>query len=295
MITLQVPASTANLGAGFDCLGIALNLYNRLQVEEWDGCLIESQNPAVPTGEDNLIYTTMARFYAEAGRPFKGAHIRQADAIYQSRGLGSSSACIVGGIVAANALLGGVADTEQMLQLATKIEGHPDNVAPALLGGLVVSAMEGERIYYVRQHVSQKLSFLALVPDFELKTAMARSVLPEQYTKQQAVYNLSRSALMAASLCSGKLENLQVAAGDMLHQPYRMGLIPGASKLFALGQSLGIAVFISGAGPTIMMMGEGALPLQQITGVMKMDQEMARFEPVLLQADNFGCRQLEEN
>lgn len=254
MLKITVPASSANLGAGFDALGLALTLYNRVWMEEADGCRIEALDSVpIPTGEDNMIYQTARGLYQRCGRPFHGLHIVQENNIPMTRGLGSSSACLVAGLLGANTLMGCPLSPGDLCDLAAELEGHPDNTAPALLGGLVTSVMDGERVHTVSVPVSDRIRFAVFIPDFELKTEVARAALPAEFSRADAVYNLSRAALMTASLFSGSLENLRVAVQDRIHQPYRFPLIPGAEQVFYIAYGLGAyAVAISGAGPSIL-------------------------------------------
>ena len=240
MLKITVPASSANLGAGFDALGLALTLYNRVWMEEADGCRIETTDgAAVPLDESNMIYHTARLLYARCGRPF--------------RGLGSSSACLVAGLLGANTLLGSPLSREDICDLATELEGHPDNVAPALLGGLVTSVMDGGRVHTVSVPVTERIRFALFIPDFELKTEVARAALPDRVSREDAVYNLSRAALMTAALFSGRLDNLRVAVQDRLHQPYRFPMIPGAEPIFYTAYELGAyGVAVSGAGPSLL-------------------------------------------
>lgn len=258
MIKITVPASSANLGAGFDALGIALTLYNRVWMEEADGCHIETTDGVdVPADEHNMIYHTARLLYNRCGRPFRGLHIVQENNIPMTRGLGSSSACLVAGLLGANTLLGSPLSHDDLSDLAAELEGHPDNTAPALLGGLVTSVMDGGRVHTVSVPVSDRIRFALFIPDFELKTEVARAVLPAQVSRADAVYNLSRAALMTASLCAGSFENLRVAVQDRLHQPYRFPMIPGADQVFYIAYGLGAhAVAISGAGPSILAIVE---------------------------------------
>ena len=267
MICVQVPATTANFGAGFDSLGAALDYYNRIWMEEWDGCWIEIlDDTLVPTDETNLIYQTAKALYERCGRPFKGLHIRQENRIPTARGLGSSSACIAGGLLAANELLGRPCDQAQLVDLAAEMEGHPDNSTPALLGGFVAAAMEENHVYCAQCPVPEGLGFVAVIPDFELKTADARRALPDQYDRADGVYNLSRSALMAISMAQGKLENLRIAAQDRLHQPYRLGLIPGAKQVFDFfNKPQADTAYLSGAGSTLM----GLVPMERMDSICR--------------------------
>ncbi len=258
MIHIQVPATSANLGSGFDSLGIALTLYNHVWMEESDTLEISSKDSVkVPSDEHNLIYQTVCSVYKECGKKLPGLRLIQQNNIPMARGLGSSSACIVAGILGANRMLGNPFLEQELINLAAKIEGHPDNTTPAMEGGLVASAMEAGRVYSVSVPVSEKICFALFIPPFELKTEKARSVLPENYSRADAVYNLSRSALMTASLFSGKLENLRVAVQDKIHQPYRSDLIEHLDTVFRTSYELGsLGTYVSGAGPTIISMIE---------------------------------------
>jgi len=254
MIKITVPASSANLGAGFDALGLALTLYNTVWMEEADGCHIESVDGSeIPTDESNMIHQTAKLLYERMGHPFRGLHIMQENHIPMTRGLGSSSACLVAGLLGANTLLGSPLSRKDLLDLAAELEGHPDNVAPAMRGGLVTSVMEGGKVHSVSVPVSDRIRFAVFIPDFELKTSVARAALPETVSRDDGVYNLSRAALMTASLFSGSLENLRFGVQDRLHQPYRFPMIAGAEQIFFLSYELGAyAVCISGAGPSIL-------------------------------------------
>ncbi len=254
MLKLQIPATSANLGAGFDALGLALQYYNYVEMEECDHIDITSTDGIpVPTDERNLIYTSARDLYQVCGKKLEGLKIVQTNQIPMTRGLGSSSACIVAGLVGANHLLGDPLGQDDLVDLAAQIEGHPDNTAPALLGGIVTAVFDGRRVHWVKQEVYTKLRFVAMIPDFELKTEKARACLPTEVSHKDAVYNLSRAALFSASLLTGKFENLRTGVHDKLHQPYRMALIPHAREVFDIAYAHGAyAAYISGAGPTVM-------------------------------------------
>ncbi len=258
MIKLQIPATSANLGAGFDALGLALQFYNIVEMEESDTIEISSADEtAVPTDEKNLIYQSVKDVYQICGKKLDGLKMVQTNTIPMTRGLGSSSACIVAGLVGANTLLGNPLGTDDLVDLAAQIEGHPDNTAPALLGGIVTAVFDGRRVHWVKQEVYTKLRFVPMIPDFELKTEKARACLPSEVAHKDAVYNLSRAALFSASLLTGKFENLRTAVHDKLHQPYRMALIPHAREVFDIAYAHGAyAAYISGAGPTIMAIAD---------------------------------------
>ena len=254
MIRIQIPATSANLGSGFDSLGIALTMYNQVWMEVSDETLITSKDDIkVPTDKSNLIYWSAEHLYKVCGKQFPGLTIIQENNIPMTRGLGSSSACIVAGLVGANRFLGNPLTKKDLVNLASEIEGHPDNTTPALMGGLVTSAIDGGKVYSVSVPVAENIRFGVFIPPFELSTEYARGVLPEIYTKEQAVFNLSRSSLMTSSLFSGSLENLRVAVQDQLHQPYRKSLIKGYDTVFRTSYELGsYGTYISGAGPTII-------------------------------------------
>lgn len=254
MIKIQIPATSANLGAGFDALGLALNYYNYINIEENDSVVIRSLDDiAVPTDETNLVFESAKKVYDICGNNLKGLTIEQINNIPMARGLGSSSACIVGGLLGANTLLSNPLSPDELVDLAALIEGHPDNTAPALLGGIVTAVFDGKKVHWVKQEVFTTLKFVAIIPDFEFKTEDARNCLPKDISHKDAVFNLSRAALFSASLLTGKYENLKTAVGDRLHQPYRLPLIPNSDMVFDLAYTLGAyAVYMSGAGPTIM-------------------------------------------
>ncbi|MBR1863241.1 MAG: homoserine kinase [Ruminococcus sp.] len=251
---IQIPATSANLGAGFDALGLALTFYNYVEMEECDEVDISSADGVeVPTDENNLIYVSAKDLYAVCGRKLSGLRLRQHSNIPMARGLGSSSACIIAGLVGANKMLGDPLTKDDLVDLAAQIEGHPDNTAPALLGGIVTAVFDGRKVHWVKQEVYTKLRFAAIIPDFELRTEDARACLPKEVSHKDAVFNLSRAALFSASLLTGKFENLRTAVHDKLHQPYRMELIPDCREVFDIAYTHGAyAAYISGAGPTVM-------------------------------------------
>lgn len=260
MVKIKIPATSANLGAGFDALGLAVSLYNEVNIKEEDHLSIHSlDGGAIPLDETNLIYKTVRELYTLCGKTLPGLRIEQINRIPMTRGLGSSSACIVAGLLAGNMFLGEPMKIDDLVDLAAQIEGHPDNTTPALLGGIVTSVFDGKKVHYVRQEVDSRLRFIAIIPDFELSTSVARGCLPKTIPFQNAVHNLSRAALFSSSLLTGKYENLRVAVGDTLHQPYRIPLIPHAEEVFAKCYDLGAyAAYISGAGPTIMAIVDGS-------------------------------------
>ena len=255
---VRVPASSANLGPGFDSFGIAWQLYDEIdfQIAEdglaISGCAEQYQN------EDNLAYRGFRRVLERCDVPVGGVAIRFGRcAIPVSRGLGSSAALITAGVTAANALYELGLSREDLLLLATEVEGHPDNVAPALYGGLGVSSMDGGRAITRRFPLSDRLHFAALVPPFELSTTLARSVLPAAVPREDAIFNISRGALLLRALGDGDAELLNFAMDDRIHQSYRAKLIDGFKTARIEAQECGAAgICISGAGPTILCVAE---------------------------------------
>lgn len=254
MFKIQIPATSANLGAGFDALGLALTYYNYVEMEESDTIDISSSDGLdIPKDEKNLIYISAKDLFNVCGKKLNGLKLIQTNNIPMARGLGSSSACIIAGLVGANRMLGNPLTKDDLVDLSAQIEGHPDNTAPALLGGIVTAVFDGRKVHWVKQEVFTKLKFVSIIPDFELKTEQARACLPKEISHKDAVYNLSRAALFSASLLTGKFENLRTAVHDRLHQPYRMELIPHCREVFDIAYTHGAyGAYISGAGPTIM-------------------------------------------
>lgn len=254
MIEIRVPATSANIGPGFDCLGIALNLYNRYFIEEIkEGLIIEGCDKEF-ANENNLIYTSMKKCFRKVGYNYKGIKIKIEHDIPVSRGLGSSAACILGGIIGANEIAGRVLSKDEILQLATEIEGHPDNVAPALFGGMMVSLLEDNRVYHSRIEIAKGLKFLALIPDFKLSTEESRAILPKKIPYKDGVFNVGRVSLMISTLINGQFDLIKIACKDSLHQKYRGSLIEDYDMIMKYCESLdSFGVFLSGAGPTIMV------------------------------------------
>lgn len=259
MIHIRIPATSANMGPGFDSIGIAVKLYNHIWVEEQTtGLTIEvkrKQAIPVPTDETNLIYQTMKYFFDHKGLKMPGVKIVQEDYIPMVRGLGSSAACIVGGLFAANALAGDICDRDELAQIAAQLEGHPDNSNPAIFGSMVVGALDDVCMKHVRLELPDDLVFAIMVPDFPVSTEKARGVLPDSYSRADVVFNASRAALLIGSMMAGKYENFDMAMEDRVHQPYRASLIPGMEDIFAHAKECGaVASYLSGAGSTLMAM-----------------------------------------
>ena len=243
MIHIRVPATSANMGPGFDSIGVALQLYNHLWVEEIpEGVEIEirkEQPIVIPTDESNLIYQTMRKLYDAKGLKMPGVRLIQSDDIPMVRGLGSSAACIVGGLMAANELAGRPCTKEELAEMAAQMEGHPDNSNPAFFGSMVVGALGEKNMKHVRLELPDDLFFAIMVPDFPVSTERSRSVLPTAYSRSDVVFNVSRAALLVASLMTGKFENLEMAMEDIFAKAKESGAT---------------ACYLSGAGSTLMAM-----------------------------------------
>ena len=261
-VAVKVPATTANLGPGFDCIGAALTLYNQFtftRLEE--GKLIISVTGAeaesVQTDEGNLLYQAFVKCYEYMGQTPPPVKIEIELGVPLARGLGSSATAIVGGLVGANKLAGIPLSNVQVMELAIAMEGHPDNVVPALLGGcrLAATSIDGWEICDVPWH-SDIISVLA-IPNFELSTAEARQVLPSQVSRADAIFNTAHLGLLLRGLETGKPEWLRAALQDRLHQPYRQALIPGYDAVNKAALAAGAyGLVISGAGPTLLALVE---------------------------------------
>ena len=259
-VQVKVPATTANLGPGFDTLGLALSLYDELTVTVRDapGATVEVIGVGageVPTDESNLVVTAIRHVFTTYGLEMPGVDLIARNAIPHGRGLGSSGAAIVSGIMAAKGLLEGIVeiDADALLVLATEMEGHPDNVAPALFGGLTIAWMTPEGPKHKKLMVHRGVSPLVFVPVHAMSTALARSLQPESVPHEDAVFNLSRSALLIAALIQSP-ELLLAATEDKLHQSYRAAAMPETNRLITLLREHGFAAVVSGAGPSILVL-----------------------------------------
>lgn len=255
MVYVRVPATSANMGAGFDSLGIALGLYNKIKIEEIDNGIEVYNNSAsyIPIGERNLIYRAVSKVFDEVGYAKKGIRIIQNSDIPITRGLGSSSACIVGGMLAANVISGRKLTYNEILNFAAELEGHPDNVTPALFGGFCVAAEDNGKIIYSSNKLSEKVRLAVMIPDFFVSTRESRITLPDNVTLKNASYNISRAALLASLLINGKYDDLKYTVSDKLHQDYRKNNIPDFDDIMEKSYEYGSkATYLSGSGPTML-------------------------------------------
>ena len=257
-VRVRVPASTGNLGSGFDCVGLALDLTNLIFAERTTGSGLEIEVRGegagrIPCDETNLTVRAMSRFFQQYGERIDGVRLVLENHIPLRKGLGSSAAAIVGGLIAAASLNGKKVSKRAMLDLAVGMEGHPDNVAAALFGGIVVASGSNGRIEAIRLGPPDGMKAVVAVPDFEWPTSEAREALPKQVSFGDAVVGVGHSALLAAALAVGDRRVLKEAMRDLLHQPYREPFIPGMQSVFRAALDAGASgVAISGAGPSLV-------------------------------------------
>jgi homoserine kinase len=259
--TVTVPATTANLGPGFDCLGAALSLYNRFEFSllptAEQPVLIQAtglEAEKVTLDGSNLAYRAFAYFYEQMGQTPPPVHLAIALEVPLSRGLGSSATAIVGGLVGANVLAGSPVAQERVMAMAIALEGHPDNVVPALMGGCRLSASDPESAWTICEVPwHPDIVPVIAIPNFELSTAEARQVLPQTYSRVDAIFNMAHLGLLIRGLDSGNGDWLRAALQDRIHQPYRLPLIRGYEAVWEGAIAAGAyGVVMSGAGPTLM-------------------------------------------
>ncbi|MDI6716117.1 MAG: homoserine kinase [Actinomycetota bacterium] len=257
MIRVIVPATTANLGPGFDVLGLAINLYNEFWFEELESGLkieiLDGGNDKLPLGEENLAFISAKRLFDKVNYRYKGLRITIKNDIPTGCGLGSSSTAIVGGLLAANKIASANLSKNELFQLAAEIEGHPDNVGPAMFGGFTICYSAGPSYRAVSYKPASNLKPVLLIPDTGLETRKARSVLPRDVPMNNAVFNIGRSSLLVSALLLGDAGLLSEAMKDRLHQPYRASLIPGLMEMIQrIEEATGAGVALSGAGPSLL-------------------------------------------
>ena len=259
-VSVRVPATAANLGPGFDSIGIAVDMWSELTVERGPfEVVIEGDGADVlPRDEGNLVVAGARAAYKARNAEFPELRFSCSNGIPFGRGLGSSSAAIVSGIIAGFALQGDGTDPDEALELAAEIEGHPDNVAPAILGGCQIGVKAGDRWVTSRIAVPDELNAVILIPDFVGETAQARGILKAEVQRADAVFNIGRAALLANALSTGQLELLRYATEDRLHQPARAGIYKGLNTIIKAALTGGAhGAFLSGAGPSVMAFATG--------------------------------------
>ena len=260
-IHVRVPATSANLGPGFDALGLALALHNEVVAEEADRVEVSLRGEGateLAKDADNMVVRGVRLAYDTAGRPFRGVRLECVNRVPLARGLGSSAAAWVGGLAAGNTLLGSPLDRDALLALAARAEGHPDNVAAAIFGGLTVSCVTADTVTAVSLPVPRALQWVVLIPEATNATADARAVLPTAVPRADAVFNVQRVALLLASLQTGRPAALRTALDDRLHQPYREKLFPWMRGVTSAAIAAGaLGCVLSGAGPSLLAVVDG--------------------------------------
>ncbi len=272
-ISVKVPASTSNLGPGFDCIGMALPIYNTITIEETvlPGTGIEinvlNDNATsddlltehIPMDENSIIYKAVELLYNSIGQTPSELKITVQSQIPIARGLGSSASVIVGGLLAANELLGHPADEVALLSIATEVEGHPDNVTPSIVGGLVLTSLEDDgSVVYRKLDWPEEWQITVCIPDYELSTEISRSVIPKEVPLQDAVFNAKRLAMFIQAINTKDSDLMKMALQDKLHQPYRMKLVPGLDKIMdnLKHEENVLGCVLSGAGPAIIVISQ---------------------------------------
>ena len=289
-VNVKVPASSANIGPGFDCLGMALPLYNIITIEETvlpgtgieinimskDESIDESTFENIPKDENNLVYKAIEMLYNSIGQEPSELRINIQTGIPIARGLGSSSSIVVGGLLAANELLGRPADEKALLAIATEVEGHPDNVAPAILGGLVLATQEDDgTLSYCKLDWPDEWDITVCVPEFQLATEISRSVLPKEVPMQDAIFNAKHLGMMIQAINTKDSKLMKLAMKDRLHQPYREKLVPGMHEIMeAFKHEDGVlGCVLSGAGPSLLIVSY-KYDLDKIKSIVKETWEL---------------------
>lgn len=284
-VSVKVPATTANIGPGFDCLGMALPIYNTITIEETvlpgtgieinviaeSAAIDELSLEHIPLDENSLVYKAVELLYNSIGQTPSELKINIHSNIPVARGLGSSASVIVGALIAANELLGKPADEVALLSIACEIEGHPDNITPAIVGGLVLSSQEDDgSVIYRKLNWPTEWAITVCVPDFELSTDIARSVLPKEVPMKVAIFNAQRLGMFVQAVNTKDAELMKLALKDRLHQPYRMKLVPGLDKIMDNLRHIDsvLGCVLSGAGSSILVISEKN-DLDKIRGIVK--------------------------
>lgn len=288
-ITVKVPATSANLGSAFDVGGIAFGLYNCISFAPSEKLIIKGCDERY-RNENNMAYLAYEKVLEKLGENGEVEIDFEKTEIPVTRGLGSSAALIVAGAYSANALYGNKLSKEELLNICTEIEGHPDNVAPALYGGLCLSIMGNGKVFCVKSEVSDKIKFTAIIPEFKVSTKEARKALPVKIPFKSAVFNSSRTALLAEAFKSGNMDLIAEVTKDKLHQNYRKKLYKNADEVEKISKEIGAkAFFVSGAGPTQIAVSETSI-------ASKLNERLKGIEngwkAIELTADNFGATEI---
>lgn len=297
-IHVRIPATSANLGPGFDTLGMALSLYDEYQAEVIDKGLeivvLGEGVKDIPTDSSNLIYKTIYWVFQKVGKPVPALRITCQNNIPHGRGMGSSGAAVAGGVMLAAGLLAPEVELseKQLLEFATDLEGHPDNVAPALFGGLTIAWVDEQGPHHKKLAVHRGLSPLVLVPPHQMSTKLARSLQPESVPHTDAVFNVSRSALLVAALTQSP-ELLMAATEDRLHQNYRASAMPETNELIAILRANNHPAVVSGAGPSVLVLEDD--PVKRLEAVKLAEQKFPSWLALTLAVDVKGASVIEQS
>jgi homoserine kinase len=299
-IKVTVPATTANLGSGFDAVGMALNLMSEVyftpdsSIRLADSPILEHGERAetLPQGMNNYLLSAMDLIAVRSGRKLTGGTFEVNNRIPVARGLGSSSAAIASGLLIGNELAGRPFNRTQLMEMACEMEGHPDNAAPAFMGGFCLSLMDEKGLIVKKIPVAAHWKAIVAIPEFELTTAKARSVLPDSYTRADAVHNLGAVSFLIAAFATDEPELLPMAFDDRIHVPYRLPLIPGAADVVELARKAGAyGSTISGSGSTMIAFSDEA-SAEAVRQAMAEGFAMHHIdsETLILEADDEGAR-----
>lgn len=294
-IIVCVPASTSNLGPGFDVVGLALKLHNTVEIEERGRKLkieIEGEgSESISREENNLVYKAMRLVFQKARHQVRGLKIHIHNKIPLGSGLGSSGATTIAGMLGGNEIMGRVFSNREILNIATEIEGHPDNVTPCLFGGFTVSSRVDDRVIYFKVKPPRQLKAMVVIPKYPISTKKARESLPDLVPRKDAVFNIGRTGLLVIAFCKGRWELLEWAMEDRLHQEYRTAFVPSLFKIINAAKAAGaLGCVLSGAGPSII-----ALALKNYEDIIEsMTEEYSKdckdFRRLILDIDNKGAR-----
>ncbi|MFN3813565.1 MAG: homoserine kinase [Aquificaceae bacterium] len=293
MLRIVVPASTSNLGCGFDTFGLALELYNEFVIEpaESFSVYVEGEGKNLPKDEKNLFIKAYKKGCDLLDVETIPLRILQRNGVPTARGLGSSATAIVGGVVACERINKISMSIEERLKVALSLEPHPDNVLPALIGSFVVCASDEERVLFTKLDFPEDIKVVVAIPSFELSTQKARDAIKKEVSLQDAVKNVQRASLLVSSLCIGRYDLLREAVKDRLHQPYRAKLIPGFYSVMEEAYRMGaLAVFLSGAGPSVASFCKEKAHDVGLAMVEAFKREKVKAKYIVLKVDTDGVK-----
>lgn len=288
--SVRIPGTTANLGSGFDTLGLAVALYNRAMIRRRDDRRVEITSPIADdarAGALAMLEEAATAFFKKTRAPRFGVDLHLSGDVPIARGLGSSVTARLGCVAGLNALAGSPLDRQGLLEVVAALEGHPDNAAPAVFGGFTAAGFVGSEVRCIRVPLSSRIRLVTLIPDFEVSTPEARKRVPQTFSKADTIHILNRASLVTAAFATGRLENLRGCFDDRIHQPYRAPLIPGMDAILAAGVKAGaIGGWLSGSGSTLM-----CLALDNTEAVTKaMQRKMPKAAVHILKPDNAGLK-----